>query len=73
MRRLPQLSGEEVVRAFEKAGWNVRNQRGSHRVLTKSGEFYTLAVPMQDHIKIGLLHSLIRKAGLTVDEFLNLL
>jgi len=28
---------------------------------------------MQDHIKIGLLHSLIRKAGLTVDEFLNLL
>ena len=73
MRRLPQLKGAEVVRAFEKAGWHVRGQRGSHCVLTKEGQFFSLAIPMQDQVKQGLLHSLIRKADLTVEEFLDLL
>ena len=28
--KLPVCSGKEAVRAFERAGWNVDRQRGSH-------------------------------------------
>ena len=30
MARLPVLSGAQVVRIFEKAGWTVDRRRGSH-------------------------------------------
>ena len=73
MSRLPQLSGREVVAAFVRAGWEVARQRGSHTVLTKLGSVVSLSVPMHNPVRRGLLHDLIRKAGLTVEEFLELL
>lgn len=45
MPRLPVLSGEETVRNFERFGWDVARQRGSHIVMTKPGEMATLSVP----------------------------
>jgi predicted RNA binding protein YcfA (HicA-like mRNA interferase family) len=35
MPEVPVLSGQEVVRAFEKMGWKIMRQRGSHIVMTK--------------------------------------
>jgi predicted RNA binding protein YcfA (HicA-like mRNA interferase family) len=49
MARLPILSGREVVRVFEKFGWEVARQSGSHVILVKSGHPATLSVP--DHRK----------------------
>jgi len=46
MPKLPRISGREAVRAFEKAGWEVARQRGSHMVLTKPGSIYTLSIPL---------------------------
>jgi hypothetical protein len=37
MAAVPLLRPREVVRAFERLGWNVSRQRGSHIVLTKPG------------------------------------
>ena len=73
MSRLPQLSGWEAVRAFERDGWDLVRQCGSHAVLTKPGSIVTLSVPLHDRLGRGLLHDLIRKAGLTPEEFLELL
>ena len=73
MSRLPQLSGRRVVRAFQRGGWEVGRQRGSHVVLTKPGSILSLCVPLHDPVRRGLLHDLIRKAGLTDEEFLRLL
>ena len=73
MPRLPQVSGREAVAAFERAGFNVKRQRGSHIVMTKPGSPETLSVPDHRQIKPGTLRSLIRKAGLTVDQFIDLL
>lgn len=64
------LSGKEVVRLFETFGWNVARQTGSHIVMTKEGEMATLSVPLHKEVAKGTLRSLIRSAGLTVDEFL---
>ena len=73
MPRLPVVSGREVISAFERAGWNVSRREGSHVILTKAGISVTLSVPDHREVRRGTLRSLIRKAGLTVEEFVLLL
>jgi predicted RNA binding protein YcfA (HicA-like mRNA interferase family) len=67
---LSTLSGREVVRVLGSFGWSVARQKGSHIVMTKAGEMVTLSVPDHKEIAKGTLRSLIRSAGLTVDEFI---
>lgn len=66
---LPILSGREVVRIFEGLGWEAVRQTGSHIILVKAGESVTLSVPDHREVARGTLRSLIRTAGLTVQEF----
>jgi predicted RNA binding protein YcfA (HicA-like mRNA interferase family) len=73
MPELPQLTGRETVRVFESLGWQVVRQKGSHIILTKSGQMATLSVPDHKEVAKGTLRSLIRSAGLTVSEFLDAL
>jgi len=73
MARLPIVSGKEAVYAFNRAGWEVSRREGSHIILTRTGMIATLSVPDHKEIKRGTLRSLIRKAGLTVEEFCLLL
>ena len=74
MSRLPVVSGREVVRAFEKLGYRVDRQRGSHIQLRQDeAPFRRLTVPDHREIGRGLLRALIRDAGLTVEEFVALL
>jgi predicted RNA binding protein YcfA (HicA-like mRNA interferase family) len=69
MPALPLLRPREVVRAFERLGWEVARQRGSHIVLTRTGSAVTLSVPDHAQVARGTLGALISKAGLTVEEF----
>lgn len=69
MPPLPKLSGREVVRIFERFGWNVARQRGSHIIMVKDDHIATLSVPDHQVIAKGTLRSLIRASGLTVSEF----
>jgi predicted RNA binding protein YcfA (HicA-like mRNA interferase family) len=73
MASLPAVSGREVVAAFERAGFVLQRQRGSHIILTKPGHALTLSVPEHRELKPGTLRALIRKAGLTVEGFETLL
>lgn len=69
MPRLPGVSGRQAVSAFERAGFHVRRQRGSHVIMTKRNFPETLSVPEHRRLKPGTLRALIRKAGLSVEEF----
>lgn len=73
MKGIYNLKPEMVVRAFEKAGWTARGQRGSHVQLTKPGTRNILSIPVHKgkSIKQGLLLDQIKKSGLTVEEFLE--
>ena len=73
MPKLPRISGRQAARAFQKAGWEISRQRGSHVVLTKAGSVYTLSIPMHQVLAPGLLRDQLRKAELTVTEFTELL
>ena len=56
---------------FRALGWDVARQRGSHIILTKEGHIATLSVPNHRQVARGTLRSLIARAGLTVDEFVE--
>lgn len=71
MPALPVMSGREVARGFEKLGWSVARQSSSHIILTKPGEMATLSVPDHKEVAKGTLRSLIRSAGLTVEQFVK--
>ena len=72
--RLPRgISGDQVIRALERAGWAQVRTRGSHVMLQKEGRDYTLSVPRHQEVGPGLLRGLIRDAGLSVEEFVALL
>lgn len=73
MTRLPVCSGAEAVAAFERAGWRRDRQRGSHVTLVKPGSSVVLTVPLHDKLGPGLLRALIRKAALSVEEYVDLL
>ncbi len=69
---IPVLSGRQVVRVFQKFGWEVVRQKGSHIIMVKPGEIVTLSVPNHREVARGTLRSLIREAGLTAAEFLKI-
>jgi predicted RNA binding protein YcfA (HicA-like mRNA interferase family) len=57
--------------AFQKLGWEVARQRGSHIILTKTGHIATLSISNHPEVARGTLRALIARAGLTVEEFLE--
>jgi len=73
MQKIPLLSGREVVKVFIRLGWEVARQRGSHIILVKEGHIATLSIPDHHEVARGTLRSLIARAGLTIEEFLNVL
>jgi predicted RNA binding protein YcfA (HicA-like mRNA interferase family) len=48
---LPMLSGREVVKVFERFGWEVVRRRGSHMIMIKEGHIATLSIP--DHKEVA--------------------
>ncbi len=72
MSRLPVCSGADAVRAFHKIGYDVDHQTGSHIILRHpSGR--RLTVPNHRELAKGTLRALIREAGLSKEQFVELL
>jgi len=72
--KLPVVSGPEAVKAFGKIGYGLDRQEGSHVILRNpSPPFRRLTVPQHKTLAKGTLRALIREAGLTVQEFRQLL
>ena len=72
MSRLPVCSGADAVRAFCQMGYEVDHQTGSHIIL-RHPTMRRLTVPNHRELAKGTLRALIREAGLTKEEFANLL
>lgn len=73
MSKLPRsLSGREVVRALEKAGFYTKRHKGSHIVLRRDSPFAQVVVPDHKSIDTGTLASILDGADLSVEDFLKL-
>ncbi len=72
MSQLRSVSGKDAVKAFVKAGGVVRRGKGDHvNIKMPNGQIIT--IPISGDLKIGLLKSAIKKAGLDDDKFIALL
>lgn len=72
MSKLPRISGRECIKALEKIGFYRKHQVGSHVVLRRNEPYAQTVVPDHRELDRGTLRAIIRQAGLTVEEFLNL-
>ena len=73
MSKLPVVSGRHAVRVFERIGYEVDHQTGSHIILRHSESPHRrLTVPDHRELAKGTLRSLIRQAGISVEEFQSL-
>lgn len=75
MPELPSVTGRQCIRAFEKIGFELDRVRGSHHILVKPGHPYVLTIPVHRKRAIakGTLRELIRAAGISVADFIELL
>ena len=72
--KLPVVSGSDAVRAFRKLGYEFDEQHGSHIIVRRTDPPHRrLSVPNHRELAKGTLRVLIREAGLTVEEFVQLL
>lgn len=76
MTKLPRVSGKDVVRALQKHGFFIKRQSGSHVIMRHETDFSRRCViPLHGSktIKPGTLYSILKGAGLSIEEFNELL
>ena len=75
MTRLPRCSGKEVLQALQSGGFQITHTRGSHHYLRNPKATGLVTVPIHGNSTLppGTLRSILRQAGLTIDEFVQLL
>jgi predicted RNA binding protein YcfA (HicA-like mRNA interferase family) len=77
MSKLPRITGEELVKALKKAGFEVARTRGSHVQLRKFVEGRKITFPVPVHkgklLKTGTMKGILRKAEISEDELRELL
>ncbi|MBI2302453.1 MAG: type II toxin-antitoxin system HicA family toxin [Armatimonadetes bacterium] len=74
MSSLPAVTGQELVAALRRAGFEEVRQRGSHHVL-RHPDGRTTVVPLHagDTVGPGLVRKILRDTKLSVDELRRLL
>jgi len=70
LTKLPVISGKELCKILGKIGYLIDHQTGSHIILRNQKPPYRrLTVPNHKEIARGTLRSIIREAGLSINEF----
>ena len=73
MSKLPVVSGKELCKILKRIDYQVDHQTGSHIILRNANPPYRrLTIPDHKGIAKGTLRTIIRQAGLTVEEFKKL-
>lgn len=73
MKKLPSVPGNTVVKALRKVGFTINRWHGSHVIMERWGEIIPVPCHKGKSVKKGTLRGIIKDAGLTVNEFNNLL
>jgi predicted RNA binding protein YcfA (HicA-like mRNA interferase family) len=67
------VSGRETRIALERAGFVFRRQTGSHMILRREQPYARVVVPDHRQLRSGTLRRIIADAGLSVEQFIDLL
>ncbi len=73
MSKLPVVSGKDMIKILRKIGFKVDRRRGGHIYLIKDEPFFkAVSVPNHKELKKGTLKNILKRSGLTVDDFMKL-
>jgi predicted RNA binding protein YcfA (HicA-like mRNA interferase family) len=72
--KLPRVTADAAIRVLERLGFGLARQSGAHKVF-KNAQGQRATVPYHSGriLKLKVLKSIIRDAGVTVEEFTRLL
>lgn len=76
MPKLPLVSGQTAIKAFQKLEYLRVRQRGSHvRLIPTTNPLLhkPLSIPLHKTLGRGLLRKLIRDANISIEDFIKLL
>ncbi|MBF8249619.1 MAG: putative periplasmic or secreted lipoprotein [Candidatus Levybacteria bacterium] len=76
MPKLPQVSGKDTIKAFEKIGFIIIHQRGSHVKLSRKidDQKQTIIIPLHKILKTGTLRNgILKPINLSTEDFIKLL
>ena len=70
--KLPRdISGAETLKALERLGFSITRQTGSHVRMARGS--LRVTVPMHRNLVVGTLQSILRQAGVSLQDFVNAL
>jgi len=74
-RHLPAVSGRELVRALQRAGFVLLRQKGSHVSMEKRSPdgYWRTVVPLHRELRPGTLSDILNQSGLTKENLADLL
>lgn len=74
MSRLPTVTSRQAIRALQRAGFEIDHQTDSHVVMRRASDDCRVVVPWHNRdLGRGLTLRIVKSAGLTRDEFVELL
>lgn len=73
MPRIVPLHYRKLARAFERAGFILDRQEGDHLIYVRPGIKRPIVIPMYHDVPIFIILNNLRSAGMTRQEFLDLL
>ncbi|HUF09026.1 MAG TPA: type II toxin-antitoxin system HicA family toxin [Rhodothermales bacterium] len=76
MTKVPSLNYPEIVQAFERGGWELVRQKGSHMRLERTeaaDRTLKVTIPAHKPVKRSTLAHILKQAEMSVEEFIELL
>ena len=66
-RKLPVISGQNMIKILAKQGFEIKRQTSSHVVVQR--DWRVFSVPLHKELKKGTLLAILKQADITVEEF----
>ncbi len=76
MSKLPQVSGNDTIKALQKIDFQIVGQKGSHIKLTRNidGSKQSVTIPNHKVLKKGTLRNgILKPINLSIEDFIKLL
>ncbi len=71
MPKLPVLSGGDLIRVLQKAGFRIVRQKGSHVSMQKAN--HNTVIPLHDELAKGTLLGILKQCDLSKDDLFKML
>lgn len=75
MSRLPRITGKDILSAFTRHGYRLIHLRGSHHYLEPPDGQGLITIPVHAGkiVKPGVLKNILEQAGISVQDFIEML